>query len=215
MEMIDIPGMRLVEEFVKNLENGLGSTGASTTPYSGPLYNVIGSTDDPKHVPPGNLAWKQLLIDFGIGIWPNDRCYVTNPTPSGNTHDQFNVGGHMTKDPNGSVLNSTCYLMPLCKYHNGQNRTSFSHSITPILQLTGYMKAEMLATFQLRLPSKDPYAVLYYDDSGWSYKNLSEDQVADLKASVFDKFEGEPNVKFHVLIKRVREHNQTIHYRIG
>lgn len=138
------------------------STSATVVTYAGDLYNVIGSTDDPKI---DGASWKQLLIDKGIGTGANDHCYVTSPLPAPTektTHPEFNVGGHMTINSDGSVpAGGTCYLMPLCKWHNSASRTmAFSHSLTTILKLSGYMQAELAATFLARMPSSAPYTLV-------------------------------------------------------
>lgn len=211
--MDDIKGLAQVLEFVKHLGTGLESTGASVTTFSGKLYNVDGSTPDP--IPSGG-SWKQLLINLLSLSASAQHCYVTAPLPgSGTSHPDFSVGGHMTTNSSGSVpTGGKCYLMPLCYWHNGKANDSvpFSHTNTKIVQLTGYMKGELEATFMLRMPSSEPYAVLYYADDGWNFKNLSEAEGVDLRANVFDRLDGKPKVEHYVLVKRVQEKNQTMHY---
>lgn len=205
--MTDIQGIYPVAEFVKSLnEPGLLSTSCQVVSYNGKLYNVNGSTRDPKM----GESWKQLLINYGI----NRNCYVTSPPAGGKSHPQFDVGGHMTPNQDGSVPDGgQCYMMPLCHGHNAKSMDgkAFSHTETKILKLSGYMQGELAATFQLRLPSTDPYAVLYYADGDWKYKNLSEEQAADLRANVFDKIGGGQVIEHYALVKRVQKDSQTLH----
>ncbi len=94
------------------------------------------------------------------------NCYVTNPGGEG-SHPNFCVGGHMTIHADGGVVDNTCYLMPLCSWHNNTARdgVAFDHAETRMLQLTGYDPGELRVTFELRLPSNQPYAVLFYHDN--------------------------------------------------
>ncbi|MFC6663795.1 hypothetical protein [Deinococcus multiflagellatus] len=172
--------------------------------FTGDLYNVVGSTYDPKHVP-GHLgeSWKALLISMGIAA--SSPCYVTNdPAPPDKSHPAFSVGGHMTVQSDGSVPNRTCFLMPLCSWHNSTSRDGirFTHTLTQMLQLTGYMLGELAATFQLRLPSDAPYALLYYVESAqdWRFKDLYEHDVTAWAQTLADA--GTPDL--HVLIERVQ-----------
>lgn len=183
------------------------STGAAPVDYSGVLYNVIGSTPDPKKVP-GHYgeAWKQLLISYGIPA--TAPCYVTNAGAEGSHHD-FSVGGHMTVNSDGSVpTGGTCYLMPLCYWHNGKKNdgVAFSHTLERVLQLSGYMQGELAATFQLRLPSPEPYAVLYFSDDRWRNQNLSEQQAESLRddpiATLGIELGGHDRVGYYVLFER-------------
>src|SRR5690606_12242697 len=135
---IDMETLELVSALVNFLKQAgdqvIESTSAKVTTYSGVLYNVEGSTSDPKI---GKKGWKELLIAEGIS-GPN--CYVTNPNPSG-THPDFSVGGHMTVNPDGSVpTGGTCYLMPLCWFHNNASKDgiAYSHTQTSMLLLSGY-----------------------------------------------------------------------------
>lgn len=135
----------------------LESTGAARVDYSGTLYNVDGSDGDPEI---DNLSWKGLLIHYGI----NGPCYVTSPLPGGqSTHPQFNVGGHMTPNSDGIVDDGgTCYLMPLCSWHNNKARdeTAFHHDLTSMLQLSGYMEGDIAATFIARMPGDIPLRIV-------------------------------------------------------
>lgn len=204
-----IPEMQSAIDFVKLYKDqGIESTGAQKVNFTGGLYNVKGSSYDPKKIPSHlGKSWKQLLISYGI----NNNCYVTNSV--GGVHPDFSVGGHMTINRNGSVPSSNiCYLMPLCSYHNhtSQDEIKFTHTKTEMLQLTGYMQGELAATFQIRLPSKEPYAILYYSEGDWSYKNLSEKPDMDLITDYIPNIKSEDDLAY-VLFERVHE-PQIMHY---
>lgn len=206
----EIPGMQQVLDFVERQQkNGILSTGAKRVDFSGDLYNVDGSTSDPKKIPGHDgVAWKQLLIEYGI----NANCYVTNANPEG-SHPDFSVGGHMTTDPSGDVITGgRCYLMPLCFWHNGKKNDGvrFTHSNTAMLELSGYNLGELAATFQLRLPSKMPYAILYLSDSGWKHQDLSEDEAKNIKADFIPRIGGGKEANY-VLFERVHGAD-TLHY---
>lgn len=168
--------LEILSDFVeKHGQAGVQSTGSKVVTYSGTLYNVIGSTSDPKI----GGSWKTLLTNNGIGTGSNNHCYVTNNTnPGGSSHPQFDVGGHVTPNSSGSVATGgTCYLMPLCSAHNGhaQDHTAFSHP-SKILQLTGYMQGELAETFMARLPSEEPLSIIYESVDGWKNQSLSADE---------------------------------------
>ncbi len=208
--MSDNSETHAIMNFVRSVgTDGLESTGAEAVDYSGVLYNVSGSTNDPTHVPNHHgKTWRQLLIDFGINA--NAQCYVTNyPAPNGSSHPNFSVGGHMTTNPQGHVaINGFCYLMPLCFWHNStsNNGKPFSHQLTAMLKLTGYMKGELALTFQVRLPSSEPFALLFSKDGAWNYRDVSQSEA--------ESFVSEPSAigaDHYVLIERVRG-EQTLHY---
>jgi hypothetical protein len=79
-----------------------------------------------------------------------------------------------------------------------------------MLKLTGYMKEELAATFQLRLPSKEPFAVLYYSEQGWNYQDLSDHQVRNFQTDFLLKYDSSEKVPY-VLFERKRE-AETMHY---
>lgn len=201
---LTVPGLEQVQKFVElSQQSPLRSTGAALATLSSPVYNVDGSRDDPKHVPKHeNEAWKQLLI--GLGVSAASPCYVTNAVaPKDSSHPEFSVGGHMTTDATGEVpVGGTCYLMPLCNWHNNKARdgVKFEHVLTQVVKLTGYMKGELAATFQLRLPTDDPFAVLYYAgaDQGWKYRNFVQDPSEQLEQA----FPGETPPDLFVVIER-------------
>lgn len=147
-------------EFVKRHQGvNILSTGSKVVYYEGVLYNVEGSTDDPKITSGG---WKSLLLKNGI----DGDCYVTHPLPEPNkesTHNQFNVGGHMTPNADGSVISGgICYLMPLCHWHNStaRDRYPFEHDETKMLELSGYMEGDSLVTFLARSPEGPDYQLI-------------------------------------------------------
>jgi hypothetical protein len=197
-----------IMNFVRSVGTiGVESTGATVVTYAAGLYNVSGSTNDPTHVPGNNgTAWKQLLINCGI----NGGCYVTNvPAPIGSTHPNFSVGGHMTPNKNGMVpTGGICYLMPLCYWHNStsNNGIQFNHVNTNMLRLTGYMQGELALTFQVRLPSSEPFALLFSKDGAWNYRDISQSEA--------ESFVSDPSAigtDHYVLIERVRG-ERTLHY---
>ncbi len=186
--------------------NHVESTAAANVNYSGTLYNVEGSTDDP-HI--GGHNWKPLLISMGI----DGDCYVTNANPGlGTSHPGFNVGGHMTPNSSGDVANGgTCYLMPLCSWHNNTARdgVAFSHTETSMLQLSGYMQDEMAVTFMARLPSDEPFSLMYYSDGKWQHKNLSKSEEAKLSSKGLSSDILGSKLDHYVLLKRVVQDGQT------
>lgn len=211
--MKDLPGLQAVLDFVeRNQGNAIGSTGAAAVTFSGGLYNVQGSTYDPHHVPGNPGSWMALLAAYNIPI--TSSCYVTNPLPSdpSTSHPTYSKGGHMTINQNGGVTGGTCYLMPLCAWHNNSSRIDlFSHTgHDNMVKLTGYMTGELAATFQIRMPCTDPFAILYHAEEGWTYQNLSKGQAANLKSGFLATLRNGQEVDY-VLFERV--HGDTIlHY---
>lgn len=140
----------------------LHSTDALIVDYPGVLYNVTGSTEDPKAVENHKgLAWKALLNQHSV--FSGASCYVTDPLPNtGSSHAKFDVGGHMTPNPDGVVdVGADSYLMPLCKWHNStsRDRKPFAHSKTKMLKLLGFMQGDSATTFGLRM--RDTSTLLY------------------------------------------------------
>lgn len=150
------PELTLREFHKRYHEIGLFSTGAKEVDYKGVLYNITGSSRDPRI----GDSWKQLLLSSGI----NGNCYVTNPPAEGGTsHPNFNVGGHMTPSPLGYAKpGGICYLMPLCKWHNStaRDKTPFEHYETRMLELSGYLEGELAATFEARMPGDAEYRLV-------------------------------------------------------
>lgn len=179
------------------------STGAEVVDIDEPLFNVSGSTGDP--IPNGASSWKQLLIEEAD--LAGSSCYVTNDTPNGNSHPGFNVGGHMTLNEDGNVeIGGICYLMPLCSFHNStsQNGIAFDHNETKMLKLTGYQQDEPFALFSLRLPSPEPFGLLYLDeaDETWKHSNLSRDSAEDVDLKFFGRRTKAKQCKHRVLFER-------------
>lgn len=154
---------------------GIQSTSATVVNFSGVLYNVDGSSPDPKI---DGESWKGLLLSYDI----DGDCYVTNETPHGNSHPSFNVGGHMTPNSDGKVeVGADSYLMPLCSWHNSKARDGvpFEHDETLMLRLSGFMESEVAATFMARLPSQERHSIIYADDDRLKTADLSNEQARD------------------------------------
>nr|WP_315152798.1 hypothetical protein [uncultured Flavobacterium sp.] len=207
--MEEIKDLERIKTFVDTLQNyRVESTGAAVVTVNANLYNVDGSTYDPKKIPghEGD-SWKKLLIDNGI----NHNCYVTNPN-AGGVHPEFTVGGHVTTNADGQVDDGgTCYLMPECAWHNNKARdgVQFTHTETQMLRLTGYNLGELPVTFKLRLPSDEPFAVLYYDQNEWKFENISRDEAAAVMKSDSYKSSTLQSIEKYVLIERKKEEKST------
>ncbi len=202
--MTDPREMLIVMDIAQRARMGqLRSTGATVVNFASNLYNLEGSTDDPKRVPDHlGVAWKQLLIDYGIA--DTSPCYVTNAGAEG-SHPAFSVGGHMTTNSDGTPpAGGICYLMPLCFWHNNtsRDRVSFTHTATQMLQLSGYMQGELAATFRMRLPSLEPYAILYFTNEGWKTKNLSNEHVQRLGRGASRALGGGEPASYYLLFRR-------------
>ncbi|QKG72235.1 hypothetical protein [Erythrobacter mangrovi] len=184
------------------------STGATVVTYSGVLFNVKGSTPDPKI---GGLTWKALLERYSVDGW----CYAdTPPAPGGSSHPDFSVGGHVTPNEDGSVpTGGTCYLMPLCYWHNGKANDGqpFEHSETRMLQLTGYMTGDLAATFIARMAGAAPLALVYLDETGLAFRSLADEpEAVDAALETAAAGGGKPA---HVLLRR-RGAGETATYTI-
>lgn len=186
------------------------STSATPVNYSGVLYNVDGSTPDPKI---NGVTWKQLLIYYGI----NSNCYVTHPLPGGGTsHPQFSVGGHMTANSNGSVpTGGSCYLMPLCYWHNStsNNGVAFQHSNTYMLQLSGYMQGELAATFLARMPGDAPLRIVGADGGLLSIQPADDAILSAMKTAAVTE-EDQIALPSHYIVLRQVEEAGVIRYVI-
>lgn len=157
------------------------STGAEVVDFTGALYNVTGSTKDPKAVDGHKgTSWKKLLNEFED--FSEATCYVTDPMPDDTSnHPEFSVGGHMTPNSSGNVESGeVTYLMPLCKWHNSTARDgiAFNHDETRMLKLTGFMEGDSAITFALRHANEHIYTLLYRDQSStnWAYRELSSEE---------------------------------------
>jgi hypothetical protein len=171
-----------VRAFIKKYSDiGLLSTGAELVDYAGKLYNIKGSTKDPRAVDGSRGAsWKRLFD--GYADFSDACCYVTSPLPEeSSSHPEFAVGGHMTPNSSGIVEpGGVAYLMPLCKWHNSTARdgTAFSHSKTKMLKLTGFMEGDSAITFALRLENRNTHTILFLNRSSnaWAYRELSSSE---------------------------------------
>ena len=169
----------------------LRSTSAALIDHAGPLYNVTGSTADPRI---DGQNWKRLLI--GQGIAPDLPCYVDHPPAGGRSHPGFDVGGHMTPNPDGRVARGeTCYLMPLCAAHNStaMNGRPFTLARTRMLRLSGFMLDDLALTFAARMVTT-PYAAIHGTGDDWQVGAVAD--LADLRRSP------RPQPQYHLLLRR-------------
>ncbi len=201
---------QLLIDFVRRHEGTrLLSTHADVVEFSGVLFNVDGSSDDPEI---DGHNWRSLLRDRGI----DGECYVTNIQPLRQTsHPKFSVGGHMTVNQDGSVpVGGECYLMPLCSWHNNKARDgmAFEHTETRMLKLFGYMEQEPHATFSARMASDEEFALVPLTDRGGAGL-LSPPQLGNQPAAMLDQIAGQDGSEFFVLLRQCEEDGQTF-YRI-
>jgi len=208
--MEKIEGLDRIQSLIKSVQGiKLFSTGAQLVNFTGNLYNVTGSTEDPKKIPEHEGdSWKKLLTDKGLG---SSNCYVTNIEPTGkSSHPDFSVGGHMTTRKSGIVeIGGISYLMPLCYWHNStsRNEMAFEHTETKIIKLSGYMQGEIASSFMARYPSKKPHSLIFFDNKkGWKHKNLTSEEALSLnsKTSILNSI-CEHGSNTHVLLERVKE----------
>ena len=170
--------------FAKSAEPGkVRSTGARIVTFTGDLYNVDESSDDPSQVP-GHVgdSWSGLLVANELGGPCNAVTSGDYAPPPGSSHPGFDVGGHMTENADGTVTLGTCFLMPLCSWHNHKSRDGvpFALESQTVLKLTGYMQPEPAVTFLLRMPSDEPTAALVHEGDAWRHANLSEAEAESL-----------------------------------
>ena len=184
----------------------LFSTGAEVVDYSGELFNVDGSSDDP---PINGLSWKGLLIENLI----EGNCYVANITPPmQSSHPKFSVGGHMTTNRDGSVEHGgICYLMPLCSWHNSKARDhmAFELTNTSMIKLSGYMESEPAATFLARHPGNDDFTMIAFTpttDEASERRTAWSNAQKDL---LFQQFDTKPELPFHLLFKKHQKNGET------
>lgn len=165
--------LQQLKELVARIEDRKGppiieSTGASVVTSSpNPIYNVDGSSDDPKiH----GDSWKKLFVAVmaKAGAYYPNTCFVSPTSPAHDSHPGFRLGGHMTQNQNGSVNSGTCYLMPLCSWHNSKARDGipFVPVQSTMVQLTGYLLAEPAALFEARLDGAAEHALVYGTELG-------------------------------------------------
>lgn len=163
------------------------STRSRIVDYPGDLYNVTGSTPDPKAIPGfKGYSWTKLLKSYPE--FSGSSCYVTNSLIGiTSSHPGFDVGGHMTPNGNGIVVSGgTSYLMPLCKWHNNpaRNGNAFKHTETKMLELSGFMQGDVALTFAMRLD--DTPKILYLDPikKCWDFMELSNTRNKSMKVSL-------------------------------
>ena len=183
--------------FNEHKNNVLRSTGSNVVTVTTPLYNVDGSQCDPRL----GKSWKQLLIDNSI----NEPCYVTNNDNPGQSHPNVWLGGHMTKDRTGIVPNGgSCYLMPLCSWHNStaRNRVAFTHTKNKMLLLTGYMNCDTALTFSLRQEGTDaPFRIGTYEDGKFNVEDLDQNDLKSREDKILALgTQAEPP---HIILKKV------------
>ena len=173
--------------------------------FTGPLYNVDGSSPDP-HL--DGESWKGLLI----ANWINTPCYVGNDTPDGKTHPKFSVGGHMTPNPDGKVATgANSYLMPLCSWHNSKARDGvpFALKRTLTLKLSGFLQSEIAATFMARMPSEKRHSIIYIAGDDLMCADLSQPEAdAAAKGHLSDDVLS-CNPKAFILLERVERDDQS------
>ena len=170
-----------VRMFIRtHLDSTLFSTNATQVEIEEVVYNITGSTKDPKKIRDHEgKNWKELLIS--IAGLEDASCYVDNVRPGKpSKHPEFSVGGHMTTNPAGEVQEGgTSYLMPLCKWHNNpaRNEMAFEHEHTTMLKLTGFMKGDTPLTFMMRLAGTEQRQMLYFDKMAKSWQSRSIDDI--------------------------------------
>jgi hypothetical protein len=120
----------------------------------------------------------------------------------------------MTINKDGSVENKTCYLRPLCNWHNSKSLDEHPFTVPQhdILELTGYMMGELAATFCLRLSRNDPFAVLYSTNAGWAYKNLSQREDARPFLSRLQNELGEEYYLLEVCLENGKYHTPSMFF---
>ncbi len=193
--------LEVVNFFSRHANVGMFSTSATPVEVHDDVYNVSGSTWDPKI---GGKSWKKLLMSEGI----NDDCYVTNQNPPlGTSHPDFSVGGHVTTNADGIVNEGEeSYLMPLCYWHNSTQRDGrvFSHASTTMLRLDGFMQGDTGTTFMARLSdgTDGPARIIFETDDGWDFKKLGrEERLFIQQHKMFQLFEEGKSTRFFVISK--------------
>ena len=215
-EMLQSPEEQL-RRFVETVGGGIVESTFYAKTTSGPskLYNVRGSTPDPYPQKPTKVTgWKSLLLSQGIGA----PCYASAPLPApgkGKSHPGFDVGGHMTTAADGSVATGgSCYLVPLCSWHNGRyNTAQFTMRSTTMLVLSGYMQADTSATFLARLGGVAEHAVVYVSDDGPAYEYLAESPLEADHAPLLHGCKSEGLPAHHVVFRREEFEGRMV-YRI-
>lgn len=156
-----------VEQFLTdNLAGMIFSTSATVVHIAQDVYNVTGSSKDPKI---GGKSWKRLLKDNGI----TGPCYVTNQKPDrpDTSHQKGSwLGGHMALTKDGKIApGGDSYLMPLCSWHNStkRNKKNFAHTRIKMLELGGYMEGQNAFTFHIRRKDLGEHRIAVKGEQGW------------------------------------------------
>lgn len=206
-----IPGIDVAQEFVNRHSTAkLFSTGAKKIEFTGDLYNVSGSTTDPKEVPGHKgSSWKKLLIE--VAELKDSSCYVTEPPPEGKgkSHPGFNVGGHMTENSDNTVTNGICQLMPLCSWHNNkaQNELKYSVSKKVMVELTGYMEGDTAATFLSRSGieiASEQFGMAFFNFEEKAWQSTSIDKDA-LNSKAITTLSGTPGESCYIIFERLSD----------
>lgn len=199
METVD----QRISQFYDSIgEDGVFSTAAQVVYYPGPLYNVDGSSHDP-HI--NGYTWIGLLKHLNV----TGNCYVVDAPHD--THPQFNVGGHMTPNSDGSVIiGGVCYLMPLCYWHNStaRNHVPFALTTHRIVQLSGYMQGELALTFIARMPTLQPYSIIYQEKGDWHTQPISQAQFDDKEAIQLAHCESAGLPEQYILLRKEEANGQ-------
>lgn len=184
------------------------STSAEVVDFYGELYNVDGSSPDPKI---DGLSWRALLKAHGI----DGNCYVTNQPDSEGSHPDFSVGGHMTPNSDGQVpFGGDSYLMPLCSWHNStaRNGVAFQHTETRVIKLSGFLQNELPETFMARMPSTERHSIVYSDHGRIAHADLL---IEDAKAAETDCLsESVLGCRLREFVLFEREEDESSDYRI-
>jgi len=188
----------VLDFFANNRRRIIFSTTAKVTNVSADVFNVRGSSGDPKI---GGKSWKQLLKDKGI----NGPCYVTNQKPKkpNTSHDKGTwLGGHMALTKDGKIEpGGTSYLMPLCAWHNSTARDEkkFEHRKIKMLELGGYMEGQNAFTFHMRRRDLGEFRILHQEpDEGWLIDQIAP---AEITKSTMSKKGSRLVAKPHMVLK--------------
>lgn len=179
-----------MDEVTQFFEQHIGaiiySTSAKPVDITADVYNVTGSSKDPKL----GKSWKKLLKQYGI----DGPCYVTNQEPDkpDTSHDKGTwLGGHMALTRDGKVeTGGISYLMPLCAWHNSKarDRKNFEHSKTKMLELSGFMEGQTAFTFNMRRKDLDAHRIAVKTSKGWEIttkNSLDGRTISDVTEKLF------------------------------
>ena len=109
----------------------------------------------------------------------------------------------MTTDPQNHVVDGTCFLVPLCKWHNNNYDTQpFTMRSKSMVILYGYMQADTAATFLARLGGGAPFAMVYLSDEGPRHLYLAEPPASTTGALLPSGVSSAGVPGDHVLLRR-------------